>query len=238
MRNIVCPLTEKFKTSLWDLIPDEYCGTPDTFVSYAWTSSLDNIAQACCTNEHVRYVWIDFVCVCQHSDSEKNKQEVAKIGNVVKAVGSTLLCLDKDARALSRSWVLYEIVHSKRIIVAFFGRSGRSIASRSGVTDLRKIKERADALNYVLRVLKRCLGNGDFEKRTVRCARTEAYFEKDRRMILELVIDRFGSYEKADRYIIKLIFEGLVRYLEERGCDSSEIAQFSTARRSLIGCDS
>ena len=238
MRNIVCPLTEKFKTSLWDLIPDEYCGTPDTFVSYAWTSSLDNIAQACCTNEHVRYVWIDFVCVCQHSDSEKNKQEVAKIGNVVKAVGSTLLCLDKDARALSRSWVLYEIVHSKRIIVAFFGRSGRSIASRSGVTDLRKIKERADALNYVLRVLKRCLGNGDFEKRTVRCARTEAYFEKDRRMILELVIDRFGSYEKADRYIIKLIFGGLVRYLEERGCDSSEIAQFSTARRSLIGCDS
>jgi hypothetical protein len=157
------------------------------------------------------------------------------MGNVVRSVGSTLLCLDMDARALSRAWVLYEIVRSKQVVVVFFGRSGRSIASRGGVADLRKLKERADALNYVLRVLKRCLGNGDFKKRTVRCENAAAYFEKDRRMILELVIERFSSYEKADRYVIRLIFEGLVKYLKERGCDSSDIAQFSTARKTLVG---
>jgi len=67
VQNIICPLTKEFKTSLWDLIPEKYCSSPETFVSYAWTSSLDNIAQAICTSKHIRYIWIDFVCVCQHS---------------------------------------------------------------------------------------------------------------------------------------------------------------------------
>jgi len=230
---VVRPLTTRFQTCLWDLIPNEHIASPDTFISYSWQYPLVDLLSAADT---AKYVWIDFVAVSQHVGSRTNMDDVRGIGDVVAAVGRTLLVLDIRAFALTRAWVLFEVVQSKYLEVAFFGKTGRAYGGSNSDLDLMKARDRAEACNYALQVVTNVLGNGDFDvsHRSLRTCNARASVESDRKMIGDLVKRRFGSYDEADHQIMKLLVNALVAFVRRFECEDDDIDWLLEARTKIF----
>eukprot|EP00939_MAST-03C_sp_MAST-3C-sp1_P000852 g852.t1 len=238
---VVRPLTAKYECCLWDLIPTEHVSEPDAFVSYSWQYPLGDLLEACTS---ARFVWIDFVAVSQHAGTRSNIEDVSGIGACVASIGHTLLCLDTRGYALSRAWVLYEIVQSMYLEIIFFGRTGRSYGSNSTLLLSAASEEdakvldgarvRAEAGNYALEVFDSCLGGGNFKSRSIRTDKAKASIESDRDMITHLVCTRFGSNRKADSYIMKLILESLLAFVRAKGFEEEDAEWLVDAQKKFL----
>lgn len=107
-------------------------GKPAVFLSHGWDSwlrhllffsdsSLPGQLAAKFTATGKVYLWLDIFAIVQHPGSTKQRDQVAKIGHVVKSIGRTCLVVPGHGSPrfallpARRSWCCFEIAHTQAL---------------------------------------------------------------------------------------------------------------------------
>ena len=98
----------------------------------------------------------------------------------------------------------------------------------------KRARARAEAGSYALEVIRRTLGDGRFDRRSLRTELARASVDEDRIRIGNLVRDRFGSYRSADRFVAKILVESLTVFMRKKGCEAEDIEWLQSVERSLL----
>jgi hypothetical protein len=186
--NVIRPLTKVIAGPLFALIPNEYRGNPDLFVSHPWSNKLVGSAFATLEalntpfrgRDTVKYVWLDVVCYNQH----RVEGIAADMKAVVASIGRLGIPMINSV-AFSRLWCLWELLCAQ-------------------VTQAKVVVYEANSSAYDLGFLARCFQN---EFKSVKRAATT--LPEDRKQILDAMVSTFGSIRKADSYIHGLIIDML-----------------------------
>ncbi len=106
----VKPVTEETKVPLYALVPEEFRGPPDTFVSHAWNALLVGPSrQRIGTLDALKalgdkYVWIDFICYNQHVFDDISRDML----RIMEAIGHVSVCAT-PMPIYNRAWCLWEL---------------------------------------------------------------------------------------------------------------------------------
>jgi len=168
-----------------DFIP--MVGKPSVFVSYSWDVTARRILNDLCWQygdgekqkafkSATAHFWIDIMAINQHTPTELDKLQ-----QVINTTGTVWLYLDPTAKAISRIWVLYEMLCTVRVktnrLRIIFGEECWEVAA------LRALSILMGALDYL------------------DVAKAEATQEEDRKRILEDVAKSPGIKEMNETLI-------------------------------------
>lgn len=119
VEHFVKPLTQEIKAPLYALIPDEYLGPPDIFISHTWNAlllgpenqpigTMDALTKGF-ANPQTTYAWIDFICYNQHR-FESIALDMEQVIGAIRRIGFAAT----PVPLLNRSWCLWELLCSER----------------------------------------------------------------------------------------------------------------------------
>ena len=194
----VKPVTRAAQCALWFFIPEQFRQTPDAsdgvFISHAWDLSMWDIRP-----EEGSIVWLDTLAVVQHravvpdgAPAEEAYPELLDLVPTVQMIANTLLILGGDAHGLlplARSWCCFEVAHTPPGKLRV--RAGWSTWELDEQTEIR---HGIDALDM---------------------AQAEAFDQDDKKMIDDLVVKKFGSFENANRVIRSSVLHGYFEAVAE-----------------------
>lgn len=169
------PLCQKWKCSLYELIPLEFRAKATCFISHAWGDPFQNLALRCSQEEAV---WTDILVVSQFA-GEQQQEQIKQLADVVRHINNTLLVIHggttvlnvNPIEPLSRSWCIFEICHSHKIrfSISWF----------------------VDRLDIAEKIRDLILG--------IDLRLASAKFESDKKLIDELALSVFGSFESINK---------------------------------------
>lgn len=110
VNKIIIPITFNNKKCFIDLIPEQYKGKPEFFVSHAWDDifyyGIDNLI----IKPFNMFLWIDIFCINQHL----NDIDIKNILTQVLENVNSLLIKGESNIIYERLWFLYEISQAKK----------------------------------------------------------------------------------------------------------------------------
>ncbi|MBX2881915.1 MAG: hypothetical protein KTR32_18350, partial [Granulosicoccus sp.] len=187
---VVKPFTEQFQTALYARIPPEARSTPDVFVSHAWGhpmavhpgTTLTDMAAGNRAVSRAAFCWIDLFVYNQHK-----AQDIAMdMERIIGAVGKLVLPLPSE-KPLRRLWCIWEWL----------------CAHRAGVDIV--IPEAAYDRHYFGKQREW------FERSFQSMSLAQTSRDEDRVLILDAIVDTFGSVEQADAELRALADRSLTR---------------------------
>jgi len=121
--SLIKKVTKDGDLCFWDLIPKEFRGKAEAFVSHAWKQPFRRITdlllkgRVAGKSNSKMYVWFDLFSVHQNG-GQKQKDDLDSIGEVIKKCGKTVLLIDhqrfdKPPVLFTRMWCLYEIYRTQ-----------------------------------------------------------------------------------------------------------------------------
>ena len=133
-------------------------------------------------NQQQLYAWLDTFAITQHR-SKRQSQEISLIGKLVRAIGVTVLVIpgtgtpDFAIKPISRSWCVYEIVHTP----------AGCLVPRAG------LHPDIDDISFHQKLAAQIA--------TCDVRGAEAFKLQDKAMIDNLVLEKCGSFESADHIV-------------------------------------
>jgi len=184
VHNVIQPMTKVATAPLFARVPDEYRGQPDLFVSHAWRNPLVGTAfaelEALITPLRSRgtteHVWLDVVCYNQHR-AEAIADDMKAIVSSIGRVGIPMI----NSVPFSRLWCLWELLcaHVSRAEIVVYEANGS-----------------AYDIGYLARRFQEDFNS--VEQATTTLA-------SDREQILNAMVSTFGSLQKSDEYVRRLV---------------------------------
>ena len=187
--NFVKPITKPFQCDLYDLVPLNYRAKPECFLSHSWDTPIHCIFKACPEdNRGAQSYWLDLFCINQHCYGD----DIGKIGKIVENIKNTTVVLrgegvpEYNLRCMYRSWCIYEVVHTPNDCLNFF------VTAQNG-----------DHAAYGAAI------------RVVDVRNASALMSADKEDIDKRVVERFGSFEAANKLVRKLMLKGYLDFFSQ-----------------------
>jgi|GEM_PF-6413858 ankyrin repeat protein len=182
VNRVIKPRTASVRAPLYAMVPEEFRGSPTTFISHTWSSllvgpqrqplgTLDALEQ--CDHE---FVWIDFVCYNQHTFIAIPDDML----RVIRTIGSVSVCATPTP-IYTRGWCLWELLCAARADTAV------SLLVRRGFRN-----DKIMAVNALYRSFQ------GIEK-------ANSSVPEDLEMIRSECLSHFGSVERADAEFERII---------------------------------
>jgi hypothetical protein len=179
---------------LFDLVPAAYRGPATVFISHAWDDNFSKLRNAVSYKQNGcqdGFIWLDVFAVAQQQ-SDAQTTDVSAIAETVRKIGDTKLIVDmwgpsqeRGLTPLTRSWCMYEIANTP---------SGKlDVISPPSVGGLTIPQHEAAG---------KCC-----EELSTKDAR--AIHAEDKEQIDKLMLQAFGSWERADDTIKQLVITSL-----------------------------
>ena len=182
--NVIRPMTKALAAPLFGLVPDEYRGRPDLFVSHAWSNplvgnafaELEALGAPYSGRGTANYVWLDVVCYNQH----RVEAVAADMKAIVKSIGRVGIPMINSV-PFSRLWCLWELLcaHVCQAPVVIYEANGS-----------------AYDLGYLAR---------RFHEEFNSVEQAATAIPSDREQIINAMIATFGSLQTADDHIRQLV---------------------------------
>jgi hypothetical protein len=193
----VKPVTKADLCALWFFIPERFRAKPQdspggVFISHAWDLAMWDIRP-----DPGSVIWLDTLAIVQHraevpegAPAKDAYPELMDLCPTVQSIANTLLILGGDVHGLlplRRSWCCYELAHTPK---------GR-LRVRAGWSDWnyrgqQEIRQGIDSLDM---------------------STAQAFDQADKQMIDELVVESFGSFDKANDVVRASVLHGYVFHL-------------------------
>jgi hypothetical protein len=182
VEHLIKPLTAVCTAPLYALVPEEHRGRPDAFISHMWSNPAMTGSLAAPLQRHgnIEFVWMDLICYNQHRIEAIASDMKAVIGRV----GHLVMPL-YSGYEFTRLWCLWEF-----LCAHVCGTPIHIWESNMNAHDLGLTASRFSGL---------------FQ--SVEQAHTT--FEDDRRLILQAMVDTFGSIREADEQVRTLVLTKL-----------------------------
>jgi hypothetical protein len=178
----VKPVTLHYGCALYDLVPVQYRKAPDCYLSHSWDLALSCIFKVAASEDwHATSYWIDGFAINQHRYSS----DIGIIGNIVSSIRNTVVILRgegeaaENLRCMNRSWCIYEMVHTPD------GCLKCAITAQNG-----------DHKQYAKAI------------REIDLFQASAPYPQDKEVIDQLVLNRFGDFSAANKWMQKTILKG------------------------------
>eukprot|EP00967_Tisochrysis_lutea_P157835 scaffold321287_cov18-Tisochrysis_lutea.AAC.1 len=114
---MVRPRCNTLHCCLYELIPSEFKGVPQFFISHTWSRRVAALVAALTSffatdDPHTVYIWLDIIAINQVPYATNKgllQDDVSSLSKVIDTVDSTLFFLDAQGVVLTRIWCLFEV---------------------------------------------------------------------------------------------------------------------------------